>query len=298
MRLWSFGPKEQRFSPISESAVPDTLPRENWHGDRMERRGHAGIQAAAATIGGVTVLTGCATTMTDANAASSSARVLMDGQERVRVTLAPRNASPEQKYQHYARIIRAAGGTINANGATVLGLRGLDLGGTVRETRVRTDFVDTFVVLKRSASGQASVQEFRGSSYPGQASVRGMAPDVNRDGRRDVGMIAEGNFSAVPNGLFRGKPSFHVRTVGGSGWLPGVRDTNQDGRHSGAEWAASKQRGDRLGEILFHRTGNGGGVSSIGCLNIPDLDGFVAAVGGTGASFKFTLVNAHAKEAR
>lgn len=298
MRLWSFGPKEQRFTCPTPDRPADALPRENLPPDRLERRSHASIQAAAATIGGVTVLTGCATTGTNAVAASSNARVLMDGTERVPVSLAPRNATMEQKYQHYARIIRAAGGTISPNGATVLGLRGLDLGGTVRETRVRTDFVDTFVVLKRNANGQAFVQEFRGSSYPGQASVSGMAPDVNRDGRRDVGMIAEGNFSVVPNGLFRGKPSYHVRTVGGSGWLPGVRDTNQDGRHSGAEWAASKQRGDRLGEILFHRTGNGGGVSSIGCLNIPDLEGFVAAVGGTGASFKFTLVNAHAKEAR
>lgn len=50
--------------------------------------------------------------------------------------------------------------------------------------------------------------------------------------------------------------------------------------------------------MLFHKTSPGGGVSSIGCLNIPDLDGFVRAVGGTGASFKFTLVNALAKEAR
>lgn len=297
MRLWSLRPKEPRFSSSIEPERSDSLPRENFLDDRLERRGFGGVQAAAATIGGITVLTGCATTSTDALAAPSGTRVLVDGNERVAVRLAPRNASAEAKYEHYARIIRAAGGQISSSGATVLGLRGLDPGGTIRETRARSEMVDTFVVLRRTASGQASVQEFRGSSYPGQLASRA-SPDVTRDGKGDVGMIAEGNFSVVSNGPFRGQPSYHVRTTGGSGWLPGVRDTNQDGRHSPEEWAASRARGDRLGEVLFHKTSPGGGVSSIGCLNIPDLDGFVRAVGGTGASFKFTLVNALAKEAR
>lgn len=290
-----------QISPTPPPAEGGALPRENWTGDRVERHGNLALQSAAATLGGITVLTGCAAT-NDAHAAANGAAsttgrtLILDG-ERVHVRLAPSSATPAQKYEHYRRIIVASGGQMNPSGPTVLGLRGVDPGGRVHETRARGDLQDTFIVLRKDASGSPSVREFRGSTYPGQrASTK--SPDVTRDGAGDVGMIAEGHFSVVPNGPFHGKPSYHIRTTGGSGWLPGVRDTDHDGVHSPAEWAASKARGDRLGEVLFHRTGNSGGVSSIGCLNVADLDGFVQAVGGKGASFKFSLVNAFAREAR
>ena len=300
MRIFNLFQKRERATPAPTPTTEGALARENWVGDRVERSGHFGAQSAAIALGGITVVTGCVATdgavaANDAN--YNTGRTLLLNGERVHVRLAPAAATQQQKYEHYQRIILASGGKMSPSGATVLGLRGLDPGGRVHETRARGDLQDTFVVLRKNAAGQASVREFRGSTYPGQRASR-ISPDVNRDRAGDVGMIAEGHFSVVSNGPFHGKPSYHIRTVGGSGYLPGVRDTNHDGIHSAAEWSASKARGDRLSEVLFHRTGSSGGVSSIGCLNVADIDGFASAVGGTGARFNFTLVNALAKEAR
>lgn len=219
------------------------------------------------------------------------------GTARVPVALAPRGASQAEKYEHYRRIIEASGGRMSASGATVLGLRGLDSSGTVRDTRARSEMVDTFVVLSRDAAGRPSVREFTGSSYPAQRSSS-QSPDVTRDGRGDVGMIAEGHYSVVPNGLYKGNTSYHVRTQGGSGRLPGVRDTNQDGLHSSAEWEASRRRGDQITSVLFHPGTRAGNVASIGCLNVADWRGFVAAVGGPRGRFEFTLLNAAGPEPR
>lgn len=89
---------------------------------------------------------------------------------------------------------------------------------------------------------------------------------------------------------------FGVLRFGGADGLPGVRDTNQDGRHSPEEWAASKARGDRLHEVLFHPghdLGDGRAlVNSVGCWNVEDYDAFVSALGGPSARFNVTLVNA------
>jgi hypothetical protein len=41
----------------------------------------------------------------------------------------------------------------------------------------------------------------------------------------------------VPNGKYKGNTSYHVRTLGGSGSIPGWRDTNHDGRFTDTEKA-------------------------------------------------------------
>ncbi len=214
----------------------------------------------------------------------------------VKVTLAPRNASPAQQLAHYEKIIEAMGGRLSVGRTHVLGLRGLAQNGTLRDTVADgSSMRDTFVVLRKGSNGSAHVQHFRGSSYPGQARS-GASPDVNGDGVGDVGMIREGRYRAVPNGDHSGKPSYHVLTPGGAGRLPGVRDTDHDGRHSASEWERSRARGDTLGAVLFHRAATDGSVSSIGCMNVPEIDEFVSSVGSTGASFDFTLVNALRRE--
>lgn len=215
----------------------------------------------------------------------------------VPVVLAPKGASQAAQYAHYRRIIEANGGKVSATGPTVLGLRGMDPSGTVRSTKAQGQMQDTFVVLSHDAQGRPKVQHFAGSSYPGQR-ASSLSPDANRDGRGDVGMIAEGNYSVVPNGIYKGNWSYHVRTTAGGGRLPGVRDSNQDGQHSAAEWAASKRRGDTLSEVLFHPGSASGTVRSIGCLNVRDWSAFMNALGGKSAKFGFTLVNAAGPEAR
>lgn len=203
-------------------------------------------------------------------------------------TLAPANATPEQKFQHYAEIVRRAGGEVNPNGqATVLGLRGLSRGTNgPHDTGSTRAYDDTFVVLQ---NGRA--YEFRGATHAGQVRSS-LSPDVNRDGQGDVGMINPGNFTARPNGNHNGAPSWHV-TQNGRDRLSGVRDTNGDGRFSDAERAASARRGDTLSEILFHQ-GYGDRPKSIGCLTMSPatFQDFMSRIGGSNRGFNFTLVDA------
>jgi hypothetical protein len=185
-----------------------------------------------------------------------------------------------RRWDHYAQIVRAHGGKVAEHGRpTVLGIRKYDA--------ASSHYTDKIVVLQPNHR----VKIFRGSLHPGQSSST-LATDANRDGVGDVGMLRPGNYVVVPNGAHHGKPSFHVLTRQGADPLPGWRDTNHDGDYSRAEKRASRHRGDRVTEILFH-VGLPGAVSSIGCPNLPpdQIDAFTRAVGGTNARFTFTLID-------
>lgn len=207
-----------------------------------------------------------------------------------RISLAPRNMSQREKYDYYANIIRANGGQVNPNGqATVLGLRGVDANGNHHSTTFNKNYDDTFVVLKPNGT----VEEFRGSTHSNPR-YQPRAPDANGDGRGDLGMIRAGNYKVVPNGPHVGAASYHVRTLGGSGNLPAYRDTNQSNTISQAEKDAARARGYVQTEILFHQSGTSDN-GSMGCqtLSSADYNRFIQAVGGSRASFTYTLVEAN-----
>ncbi|MFT3712691.1 MAG: peptidoglycan-binding domain-containing protein [Archangium sp.] len=196
--------------------------------------------------------------------------------------VAPSTTGTErEQYDFYASMVRRAGGEVCPNGQpTVLGLR-QGVGSSARR------YDDQFVVL----TPDGHVQRFTGATHPGQNSSTA-SPDVTGDGRGDVGMIRPGNYRVVPNGDHAGAPSFHVRTLGGSGNLNGWRDTNHDGQFSDAERAGSERRGDTLSGVLFHQGGSNA-PSSIGCQTMSPAEyrRFLDAVGGPRASFTYTLVS-------
>jgi peptidoglycan hydrolase-like protein with peptidoglycan-binding domain len=201
---------------------------------------------------------------------------------------APAGASERERYDHYAAIIRANGGQVCANGQpTVLGVRGMGVDGTRHGGNSTRQYDEMMVVL----TPDGRCQEFRGATHPGQRASRS-SPDVTGDGAGDVGRIQPGNYQVVPNGPHGGAASFHVRTLGGSGSLPGVRDTNQDGRFSAEEAAASGRRGDTLTQVLFHQGGTNT-PTSIGCQTLApnDYRRFVEMLGGSRARFSYTLVD-------
>lgn len=207
----------------------------------------------------------------------------------VRATLAPEGASERERYEHYARIVRAHGGQVCPDGQpTVLGLRGLSRDGTTHDTTAARRYDDTMVVL----TPDGHVRELRGATHPGQNGSTA-SPDVTGDGVGDVGMIRPGNYQVVPNGPHGGNASYHVRTLGGSGSLDGWRDTNHDGRYSDAERTASEQRHDRLTGVLFH-PGGSSAPTSIGCQTMDPVtyQQFVDTIGGPRARFSYTLVDA------
>ncbi|MFO0726543.1 MAG: peptidoglycan-binding domain-containing protein [Myxococcota bacterium] len=203
--------------------------------------------------------------------------------------LAPANATPEERYRFYSDIVRRNGGQVNPNGQpTVLGLRGISRDTGTHDTTNARRYDDTFVVLQ--PNGKA--YEFTGATHPGQL-ASSLPPDVNGDGRRDIGMINAGNYYAAPNGPHNGAASYVVTTNGRNGNIPGVRDTNGDGAYSADERAASARRGDTIGEILFHQ-GYSDHPKSIGCQTLAPADyaRFMDALGGTRARFNYTLVEA------
>lgn len=197
------------------------------------------------------------------------------------VRMSPVSGTEREQYDMYASMVTRAGGQVCPNGQpTVLGLR-QGVGGATRR------YEDTFVVL----TPDGHVHRFNGATHPGQSRST-MSPDQNGDGVGDVGMIRPGNYQVVPNGPHAGAASFHVRTLGGSGNLPGWRDTNHDGQYSEAERTASQNQRSTLSGVLFHQ-GNGSSPSSIGCqtLSPSEYRRFLDAVGGARASFTYTLVS-------
>jgi hypothetical protein len=203
------------------------------------------------------------------------------------INLAPAGWSEKKKYDYYSSIVRAKGGKVDGKMPTVLGLRGLSPSGKHHSSTSAASYDETFVVIK---NGHASL--YRGATHPGQTRSS-MSPDVNGDGVGDVGTIRPGNYVAKPNGPHGGNSSFWVNTVGGSGSLPGYRDTNHDGFYSSSEKSASERRNDKLTGVLFHQ-GNANAPSSVGCqtMSPSTFSAFLKTVGGGKATFRYTLVDA------
>ena len=184
-----------------------------------------------------------------------------------------------KRYQHYADLVRKAGGKVCPGGEpTVLGIR------TGKSTT--SQYADKFVVLHKNGR----LDTFVGSTRPSQSSSSA-ATDANGDGVGDVAMIRPGNYQAVPNGPHGGKPSYQVLSKSGSGSVDAWRDLNHDGFYSKSEKAFARKHHVKATEVLFH-TGYSG-PSSIACQNVrPDqMDRFVSSVGGASGRFSFTLIN-------
>ena len=193
-------------------------------------------------------------------------------------------------YRTYADLATAGGAApAPAPGSvTVVGLRGLSIDGVSHATTYGHAFDDTFIVLR----ADGTVARFAGSTHPFElAGVPGV-PDVDGDGVPDVGMISPGVYDVASRArTIAGEPSYAV-TQHGSGKLPGWRDTDHDGVLSDDERAASERRGDGLTDVLFHQ-GEGGAPAAVGCQVLPasDIRGFVTAIGGASAHFRYVLVD-------
>ncbi len=193
-----------------------------------------------------------------------------------------------ETYRTYADIAADAGSPVTAGTVTVVGLRGVTVDGERHDTTYHHGWDDTFVVLK--ADGTAVI--FAGSTHPFESDAPGV-PDVNRDGKRDVGMIRPGIYDVLPRaGLVDGQASYAV-TRNGSGALPGWRDTNHDGVLTAEERTAAENRGDAITDVLFHDS-EGTAPPAVGCqvFATGTMKSFITAVGGPRARFRYVLVDA------
>ena len=216
------------------------------------------------------------------------------------IELAPAKAGPAEKYEHYQKMLEARGYTLDPKTPTVVALRGVSTTTGKHDTTAAPTYDDAIVVLTKDAKGKITVTELAGTTHPGQsnAAVGGVVgvPDVNGDGKADVGMIDPGEYRLVPHGDHAGAKAWDVRTVGGSGEIPGVRDTNQDGKYTEAEREQSSQRGDKLTGVMIHQGGKTEPWSA-GCINLSQdskiYPEFIKAAGGAAQPMKLVVLDAN-----
>jgi len=192
--------------------------------------------------------------------------------------LADKKMTPEEKYNHYAAMVKAAGGKIDEKNPTVLGLRGLGLDGARHDSGKNTGSGDdTFVILGRDKKGNPTVTELPGSTHAAvkQGSVAG-----------GVAQLRPGNYEATRRHDYKGREAW---ALNGGGNVPVYRDRNRDGMISEAEKAHAVANNTKGDGILFHRDR---GVS-IGCQVLSDqvLGQLTKAVGG--GNFHYTLIDAN-----
>lgn len=192
--------------------------------------------------------------------------------------LAGKNLTPQEKYDHYAAMVKAAGGKIDPSKPTVLGMRGLGVDGKRHDSGKNTGSNDdTFVVLGRDKKGQPTVTELSGATHA--ATARGKISG-------GVAQLRPGNYDVSRRHDYKGHEAWGVN---GGGDVPVYRDGNRDGRISEAEKASAAKKGTTGDAILFHWDRK----SSIGCQTLPvdQLKKLRAAV--NGGNFHYTLIDAN-----
>jgi hypothetical protein len=194
--------------------------------------------------------------------------------------LAPSNWSQAQQYQYYSNLVTQNGGTMNPNGATVLGIRGQSVDGQVHPDTFSKSYNDSFVVMQPNGTFQV----LSGATHPGQA-YSSMSPGGN------VGELQPGNYRVDPHGPHAGNSSYQVLNQNGTDGLPTARDFNHNGQIDANE---ANRPAVPLTGVLFHQ-GNANSPSSIGCqtLSPQNMQKLINAVGGPRAGFNYTLLDAN-----
>ncbi|GAA0736169.1 LysM domain-containing protein [Sphingomonas trueperi] len=150
----------------------------------------------------------------------------------------------------------------------------------------RGEYDDTIALVSRQADGSYRAQVFQGNTEPaGVYAARGYGVDVNGDGRKELGRLVEGNYRYERQaGTFAGNRFFRATAT-----QTALRDSNQDGRFTGADTLDRRGAGRSM---LLHQGGNGG-TGSAGCQTLRPSD-FNALLAGLGrqSSVSYVLVNA------
>jgi len=216
--------------------------------------------------------------------------------ERGQIDLAPSDMPLEEQFEHYQGILEANGGKLNPDGPTVLGMRGVATDGSRHNSAENTGgYNDTFVVLDKDANGKPTVQVFRGATHANQKRSSGaFGKDKYGNAYNGVAQLMPGSYDVSFNShnYKNSGASWHVKTTGGSGFVPAYRDNDHNGVISASEKALAEQNGITADAILFHN-GRNSTPSSIGCQTIipGQHTAFTNAVGKNG--FNYTLVDAN-----
>jgi hypothetical protein len=212
----------------------------------------------------------------------------------------PRVSSPEQELAHFGALCAAGGFRGGSERPTLLALRGVWLfGRCVHPVWHAPLYDDAFILLTDGAAPFA----FRGATHPYQVDSKASA-DLDRDGRKDVGMVRPGCY--VLEIVGSDPPIFKVLTQQGRAEIPVYRDTDHNARIDEFEKKASETatRGEQVApgvgafgtEILLHpgydarQSPKGVPFSSIGCQTAPVEA--LQKVLGAGRTIDYVLVDA------
>jgi LysM repeat protein len=172
-----------------------------------------------------------------------------------------------------------------ANGKTVvLALRTETLETSGKNRRGSYD--DTIIVMQKGADGKVSAQEFRGNTDPAYSTSGKFGPDMNGDGKREIGQLVTGSYRYTREpGTYKksGQGFFRSQTVQAA-----TRDTNGDGRFTSADMIDRKSAGRSM---LIHAGGTNS-TGSAGCqtMSPSTYRSFLDAVGSQ-STFSYVLVN-------
>lgn len=192
----------------------------------------------------------------------------------------------------------ARGVVIEAGKTTVVAKR--------RGTLARsTTYEDTIVVFRSNGTIVRFVATTKPAQMPNPSSS--VVPDVDKDGRKDLGIVRPGVYRALGDVTFglpgHERTAFKIVTEEGNGNLPAWRDLSGDGVFSSSEQTSSEQRGYTISGIYIHYGFDSAGTTvgnaryvgpwSVGCQNIlyDELDTFVETVGGAKATFRYAIVD-------
>lgn len=210
---------------------------------------------------------------------------------------------------HWGFIAGRLGAPTTLSRPFLIGIRGAaPFDRETHQTVSRPKYDDTFVLL----TGDAPPVVFAASTHAYQVDSR-EAPDVNHDGRPDVGSIRSGRY-LLRDMRTGGYPIFELTLPDGSKQIPAYRDTDHDGVISEAEARQAEQArpdparpSDEVGSdgyyavsVLLH-TGfdapaDSAHRSSIACqtCSLKWLTLLSAAAKPSGGLIDYTLVNADA----
>jgi hypothetical protein len=167
-------------------------------------------------------------------------------------------------------------------------------------------YEDVFVVLRPDGK----VVRFTGTTKPAQMPdpSSDTVPDVDHDGRKDLGIVRPGVYVAHGNTVYGingfNRAAFKVTTEDDDSELAAWRDLDGDGVFSDSEKSLAVERNYRISGIYIHYGFEMNGTKigadeyigpwSVGCMNIKflELDDFIGAVGGGDVTFKYAVVRA------
>lgn len=172
----------------------------------------------------------------------------------------------------------------------LIGIRGvIPFAADTHELVAKPAYDDTFVVLTPSG---VPPYVFAGATHPYQIDSK-LSPDINGDGRGDVGCIRPGHFE-LTLALEAPYPIFTLTLPGGSGNIPCFRDTDHDGKYSAAELSQMSFATAVLLHAGFDAPPDSEHRSSIACqtCNVADLRYLASHARPYGRKIDYALIDA------